>query len=315
MRCSRFALGFTRNRKVAPLTDATFRLWVGAIDYSKENETDGLVAAAALSAIPRGPAGGGWRRAHLAELEAAGLFEPVEGGWLVHDYLDYQRSAGSDERSRERERERMRNVRSNIGATPGERSPEKPPLSGSPSLNLPDLSGSSDSERLPEDPTGGARETAKSRKAPARRWRRVPESWEPTVDHRQIASNLRLDFALELAKFRDHEFANPKQDADATFRNWLRAAKPAGGPAPGLQQYRAQQQTERSGPNYKLFPNEQAEARRARRRQLLAEAKEGKHGDDVRRRALSGRELGKLVDALEKANPGSIGELLGVASE
>ncbi len=53
-------------------------------------------------------------------------------------------------------------------------------------------------------------------------WRRVPEAWEPNLEHRAIARDMGVDFSLELKKFRDHHFQAPRQDADATFRNWLR---------------------------------------------------------------------------------------------
>lgn len=57
-----------------------------------------------------------------------------------------------------------------------------------------------------------------------RRGRRVPEQWNPNEEHRQFAQEHSLDLDGELAKFRDHEFAQPKTDWDATFRNWLRRA-------------------------------------------------------------------------------------------
>jgi hypothetical protein len=57
-----------------------------------------------------------------------------------------------------------------------------------------------------------------------RGWRRVPPSWEPNDDHRKLANELNLIVDNELAMFRDHEFAKPKKDADATFSNWLRRA-------------------------------------------------------------------------------------------
>jgi hypothetical protein len=68
---------------------------------------------------------------------------------------------------------------------------------------------------------------AKKPKQKAQRWRRVPSDWEPNAAHLQLAVELNVDFKLELAKLRDHEFAQPKSDADATFRNWLRGAKPS----------------------------------------------------------------------------------------
>lgn len=56
----------------------------------------------------------------------------------------------------------------------------------------------------------------------------------------QIARELGVDLKLELANFRDHEFKDPKSDPDATFRNWLRRARPAG--RPGRAFNRAQDQ-------------------------------------------------------------------------
>jgi len=60
----------------------------------------------------------------------------------------------------------------------------------------------------------------------SKRWRRVPEGWAPNDAHRAIAASRGVDFDKELAAFRDHEFAAPKLDADAAFRNWLRRATP-----------------------------------------------------------------------------------------
>jgi hypothetical protein len=56
------------------------------------------------------------------------------------------------------------------------------------------------------------------------RWSRVPETWQPNDDHWVLAVELRVSVDSELPKFRDHEFAKPKTDADACFRTWLRNA-------------------------------------------------------------------------------------------
>src|SRR5690606_37388929 len=61
-------------------------------------------------------------------------------------------------------------------------------------------------------------------KPKARRWRRVPSDWAPNDDHRILAESLTVELDAELAKFRDHEFRDPKSDADAAFRTWLRNA-------------------------------------------------------------------------------------------
>lgn len=62
--------------------------------------------------------------------------------------------------------------------------------------------------------------------------RRCPPDFEPDADHRAIAAQRGIDIAAEAALFRDHEFASPRSDWPATFRNWLRRAKPAPRPTP-----------------------------------------------------------------------------------
>jgi hypothetical protein len=131
---SRFELGFTRHRKVFRLSDAAFRLWASAIDYSREQRTDGVIEPADLVAIPRGTAGS-WKPAVAAELVTAGLWHKrVGGGWQIHDFLDWQDSSVEANRKREQARERMRRVRANSTRTNAEpsptdrtRSPDPPP--------------------------------------------------------------------------------------------------------------------------------------------------------------------------------------------
>lgn len=61
-----------------------------------------------------------------------------------------------------------------------------------------------------------------------KRWRVVPDDWEPTDAHAAKASQLGIDMARELDMFRNHEFAAPKSDASRAFSNWLsRAAEMA----------------------------------------------------------------------------------------
>lgn len=75
----------------------------------------------------------------------------------------------------------------------------------------------------------------------ASRWTRCPEGWEPGESERELAKQLNLDLAAQLASFKDHDFAKPKTDPAATFRNWLRrSAEPRDARAPrgtnGVQQ-------------------------------------------------------------------------------
>ena len=66
---------------------------------------------------------------------------------------------------------------------------------------------------------------------------RLPDDWNPTdTDFAMAVARLNGSAKLELEKFRDYWKAQPGQrgtklDWDATFRNWVRNAKPALAPA------------------------------------------------------------------------------------
>lgn len=77
--------GMDEHPKIAPLSDAGFRLLVSAWCYCSRNLTDGQI----VDAI--------WRKRGTAkarkELADAGLVEQREGYVVMHDYLEHQRSA------------------------------------------------------------------------------------------------------------------------------------------------------------------------------------------------------------------------------
>lgn len=81
--------GFGMHRKVRPLSDAAFRLHVSAMCFSAENGTDGRISADDLALVSdvRRPG------AAAEELYQRNLWEAVETGWLIHDYLQYNLSA------------------------------------------------------------------------------------------------------------------------------------------------------------------------------------------------------------------------------
>lgn len=83
-------------------------------------------------------------------------------------------------------------------------------------------------EMPPKEPSEGTKEgtnICSAKKSRSRRWSRVPKGWKPTDAHRTMATELGVAFEAELANFKDHDFAKPKQDPDACFRTWLRNAK------------------------------------------------------------------------------------------
>lgn len=76
---------FSEHPKIIGLSDRAFRLHVTAIVYAARNRTDGHVP---------GPLARTWGypARFVSELLAAGLWEKADGGYLIHDYLEYNPS-------------------------------------------------------------------------------------------------------------------------------------------------------------------------------------------------------------------------------
>lgn len=96
---------FPEHLKVIDLTDGAFRLYVEGLCYAARNLTDGALPKAAVRRLT-----GGDRRAN--ELVAAGLWDEDGPGWVIHDYLDFNPSAGQVNAERAAARERKARSRS-----------------------------------------------------------------------------------------------------------------------------------------------------------------------------------------------------------
>jgi cytoskeletal protein RodZ len=119
---------FPSHRKVALLSDRGFRLYVSALCWASENLTEGLIHDRELPLVARLRG----VKAAAKELEDAHLWDRVEGGWQIHDYLEYnpdrarvqadrEANAARQKAFRDRkraERDAARNAQSN-GVTPG----------------------------------------------------------------------------------------------------------------------------------------------------------------------------------------------------
>lgn len=75
---------FPENVKVSALSSAAKWFHVEALCYASRNLTDGFVPAHIAKRL-------GWSK-YAKSLVAAGVWEVVEGGWQIHDYLDYNPS-------------------------------------------------------------------------------------------------------------------------------------------------------------------------------------------------------------------------------
>lgn len=99
--------GFHAHPKIDGLSLAARGLFATALSYAAHYETDGQLPERVINYHARGHAG----RKALKELLEAGLFEPVEAGYSIHDYLDYNRSREEIEAERVGARSRQASKR------------------------------------------------------------------------------------------------------------------------------------------------------------------------------------------------------------
>ena len=102
--------GWHRNPKVYAQSIQARMMYVVSLSYCSEHMTDGEISSAALKMIAaeaQVP-----ERTHKA-LISAELWEVVEGGWRVHDYLEHQPSAAKRRAAKEATRERVQRWRGN----------------------------------------------------------------------------------------------------------------------------------------------------------------------------------------------------------
>jgi len=99
---------FPENEKVAPLTAHAFRLHVTAICHSNRNLTDGRVSPASLRVLLTSSSA---TTKHVAELVSAGLWNAIDDGHEIHDYLAWNKSRSTIEQQRATAAERKRRQR------------------------------------------------------------------------------------------------------------------------------------------------------------------------------------------------------------
>lgn len=132
---------FPSHRKIALLSDRAFRLHVSAMCWCAENLTDGHIGDRELALVAniRGI------KATAKLLEEAGLWDRVDDGWVVHDYLDYNPSRDQVLAERKKNAERQERFRQRKGGRP------TPPANGS--RNGSSNAVTNDGETQPDDTT------------------------------------------------------------------------------------------------------------------------------------------------------------------
>ena len=182
------------------------------------------IPCAALANLPGAPRGKAFGRV-VSELLAAGLIIADGDGYEVPERV----TAAAN---------RMRNWRANNernGYASGDVTVESNGGGAAPSPLASPLPDISNSGSVVSESSSALSSGSKPVSKPARvaRWRFVPTDWQPKDAHRELAKTLRVDIEKQALLFREHEFKDPKSDADKAFNRWLRTASSYAG-VPGV---------------------------------------------------------------------------------
>jgi len=178
----------------------------------------------------------------LAErLVAAGLWDKVDGGWVVHDFTFWNKTKEQVEQDREAARERMRRVRANRERTSGEPDAKFGDGSGSTPTPIPSDS-NPDQNPLAPLPGGQPTTAPKARKprSPDRTLAPDPETFELNETDLRIARENNVENPITSAKTcLSHHRGKGSLMADwhATVQTWYRneAKFRRNSPPPGLE--------------------------------------------------------------------------------
>lgn len=98
----RIDTGFARHPKLLGITPADRWVHLAAMCWSAENHTDGRIPVVVLGAISS------TAKRSASRLEAAGLWDPTDDGWVIHDWAEYNISAEESKRQLQAKRDRQR---------------------------------------------------------------------------------------------------------------------------------------------------------------------------------------------------------------
>lgn len=227
--------GFWSHPKTATLSDAAVTLWVRAGSYSCQHLTDGFVKSGALRLLGDPEA--------VGELVAADLWHEVDGGWVFHDWDEYQETSDAVKKRREEARERQRKFRelqeekrrqsqqssqseSHVTDEVTNDVTSRPPTRPDPTRPDQSLSPNGDKDVVVTQVDPPSPETPP--KATRTRGSKIDPDWMPSqsVIDAMKAECPQVDLEAEHRKFIDHYLGNGKtmKDWDAAWRNWIRKA-------------------------------------------------------------------------------------------
>lgn len=218
--------GFALHKKIRPLSDAAFRLHVTAIIHATRDSTNGFMDGDFVRDLPRVRG----TKKYIAELVERGVWEEVDGGWEIHDYLDYNFSADQAERQRAKNRERQQRKRERdlVAQGYGPTFDDKPlrhavtdDVTDDVTHGKPHAVSHEPPFPFPSPyPTYGGEGRKNSSDQP------IPEDWQPTDKHAQKAEAAGLDLDALVADFREHAHANERRakNWNLAFTAWITKA-------------------------------------------------------------------------------------------
>jgi hypothetical protein len=229
---------FPNHWKIEPLSDAAYRLHTTAIFWVAKQLTDGYLPENRLDLIA--PRRMKRPQKYVSELVAAGVWEPVDGGWQLHDYLDYQPSKAQVKAEREKSAERQRRWRerrnpgrdnaSSDGASNGvtddvtNDAPTRPDPSRTSYREGHSHDEGDDGALFDAAPAPKKKTSRKKPEVP------LPDDFTVTDEMRAWAAahTPGIDVERATAKFRNHAIANDRRQRDwtAAWRNWMLTERP-----------------------------------------------------------------------------------------
>lgn len=195
--------------KVLIAGNSAMGLWVRAGAWASAYLTDGFLPGHVALAI--GTA------AEVEHLVAAGLWEPVDGGYRFHDWEDYNPSREETEAKRRGTVARQRKYRQRHAEPAAIEAPRNALHDASLTAPRPD----------PTRPVSSNEETLSgSRRSPERP---LPEDWMPTASHRRLAAERGVTLEWQADRFRDHAATNDRRcrNWNMAFTSWLKQSDPS----------------------------------------------------------------------------------------
>ena len=110
---------FADHPKIIGLSDSAFRLYISALCYSNRQLTDGFIATAVYAKMSS--------EDEAEFLVGAGLWEQIEGGYLIRSYNEYQPTREKVNEKREQAKERLRRYREKQNGNANETPPPTQP--------------------------------------------------------------------------------------------------------------------------------------------------------------------------------------------